>query len=93
VTKAVLQHHEAMNGSGYPQGLNGSQIILEARIIMVADSVEAMANERPWRKNKLSRGQIVKELLSNSTPASDRYDRRVVDACVKILEEGFAFTS
>jgi putative nucleotidyltransferase with HDIG domain len=93
VSKAVLQHHEAMDGSGYPLGMEGANILLEARIIMVADSVEAMASQRPWRKNRFSREQIVKELLSNSTPVSDRYDRRVVDACVGVLEKGFAFTS
>jgi len=45
----VLQHHERMDGSGYPQGLSGKDIMLEARILAVADVVEAMASKRPYR--------------------------------------------
>ena len=49
VAQIVLQHHERMDGSGYPQGLSGDDIILEARILAVADVVEAMASHRPYR--------------------------------------------
>lgn len=49
ISQIVLQHHEKMNGSGYPQGPKGEAILLEARIICVADVVEAMASHRPYR--------------------------------------------
>ena len=49
VAQTVLQHHERFDGSGYPQGLNGEEIVLQARIIAVADTVEAMASHRPYR--------------------------------------------
>ena len=49
IAKIVLQHHERMDGSGYPQGLSGDEILLEARIIGVADVVEAMSSHRPYR--------------------------------------------
>jgi HD-GYP domain-containing protein (c-di-GMP phosphodiesterase class II) len=49
VAEIVLQHHEKMNGSGYPRGLKGDEILLEAKIICVADVVEAMSSHRPYR--------------------------------------------
>ena len=49
VANIVLQHHERINGSGYPKGLKGDDIVLEAKIIAVADVVEAMASHRPYR--------------------------------------------
>ena len=49
VAQAILQHHERLNGSGYPSGLKGEEIVLEARILAVADVVEAMTNHRPYR--------------------------------------------
>ena len=49
IAEMVLQHHEKMNGSGYPQGLKGDEIMLEARVLAVADVVEAMASHRPYR--------------------------------------------
>jgi HD-GYP domain-containing protein (c-di-GMP phosphodiesterase class II) len=49
IAQVILQHHERINGSGYPQGLSGEDILLEARILSVADVVEAMASHRPYR--------------------------------------------
>ena len=49
VANIVLQHHERINGSGYPKGLKGDDIMIEAKIIAVADVVEAMASHRPYR--------------------------------------------
>ena len=49
MAEVVLQHHERIDGSGYPQGLKGKQIILEARIISVPDVIESMASHRPYR--------------------------------------------
>jgi PAS domain S-box-containing protein len=88
VAQIVLQHHERMNGSGYPQGLSGEEIILEARILGVADVVEAMASHRPYRS---ARG-IDKALEEISQNRSILYDPEVVDACLKLFtEKGFTF--
>jgi PAS domain S-box-containing protein len=83
VALAVLQHHEKLDGSGYPHGLKGQDIILEARILTVADVVEAMASHRPYRP-ALGVGQAIEEI---SNQRGILYDPEVVDACLIILEE------
>jgi len=83
VAQMVLQHHERMNGSGYPEGLSGDQILLEARIIAVADVIEAMAFHRPYRP-----GQGLKRALEEITRnRAVLYDPQVVDACVRLFAE------
>jgi len=82
VTVAVLQHHERMNGSGYPAGAFGEEIILEARILGVADVVEAMSSHRPYRP-ALGLGCALEEISRNR---GILYDPRVVDACLALLE-------
>lgn len=84
VSKAVLQHHERMDGSGYPQGLTGSDILPEARIIAVADTVEAMSNDRPYRPAP----GIEAALDEISTKAGRAYDPDVAQACVRLFKEG-----
>jgi HD-GYP domain-containing protein (c-di-GMP phosphodiesterase class II) len=79
----VLQHHECVDGTGYPQGLSGDEILLEARIAAVADAVDAMLSPRPQR-DALSLRACLEEL---QTQAGRRYDARVVKACVKLLQE------
>jgi PAS domain S-box-containing protein/putative nucleotidyltransferase with HDIG domain len=90
VAQIVLQHHERLDGSGYPAGLVGEEILLEARILGVADVVEAMASHRPYRP-----GHGLEEALEEI--AKDKgalYDARVVDACLLLFKkEGFAFGS
>jgi PAS domain S-box-containing protein len=84
----VFQHHERLDGSGYPQGLLGEEIILEARILAVADVVEAMASHRPYRP---ARG-IDEALEEISQNRGVLYDPEVVDACLKVFtEKGFEF--
>lgn len=83
VAEIVHQHHERMDGSGYPQGLKGEQILMEARILAVADVIEAMATHRPYRP-ALSIDEALKEILKNS---GKFYDRRVVRACLKVFRE------
>jgi len=83
VAQIVLQHHERMDGSGYPQGLSGEEILLEARILAVADVVEAMASDRPYRS---ARG-IDKALEEISRNKGVLYDPEVVDACLKLFTE------
>ncbi len=83
VAEVVRQHHERQDGSGYPRGMKGEEILLEARIIAVADVVEAMLSPRPQRP-ALSVTACVEELQSQ---AGRRYDARVVKVCVKLLRE------
>jgi HD-GYP domain-containing protein (c-di-GMP phosphodiesterase class II) len=88
IAQMVLQHHERMNGSGYPAGLSGDGILLEARILGVADVVEAMASHRPYRP---ARG-IDKALKEISENKGSLYDSYVVDACLNLfMEKGFEF--
>jgi HD-GYP domain-containing protein (c-di-GMP phosphodiesterase class II) len=83
IAQIVLQHHERLDGSGYPQGLKGDAIILEAKILAVADVVEAMASHRPYRPG-LGIDQAIEEIR---TGRGGRYDPAVVDACVKLFTE------
>lgn len=83
VAEAALQHHERMDGSGYPQGLKGDTIILEARILAVADVVEAMCSHRPYRP-ALGVEAALAEIESGS---GTRYDPAVVAACVRLFRE------
>ena len=79
----VYQHHERMNGSGYPNGLKGNAILLEARILAVADVVEAMASHRPYRPAR-GLNAALEEIEKNKGVL---YDERVVDACLKLFKE------
>jgi len=86
VAHIVLQHHERMDGSGYPHGLSGEDILLEARILAIADVVEAMASHRPYRP-ALGIDKALDEISKNK---GILYDSAVVNACTKILaEQGF----
>ncbi len=83
IADIVLQHHERMNGSGYPRGLAGDDIVFEARIICVADVVETMASHRPYRPS-IGMDKALEEIADNRGVL---YDPRVVDACLKIFRE------
>jgi len=88
VALTILQHHERLDGSGYPQGLSGEDIILEACILAVADVVEAMSSHRPYRP-ALGIDKALEEVSQNK---GKLYDSRVVDACLKLFKEkGFKF--
>ncbi|MCX6002098.1 MAG: PAS domain S-box protein [Chloroflexi bacterium] len=88
IADIVVQHHERMDGSGYPAGLKGDDIVLEARIIAVADVVEAMISHRPYRP-ALGVDKALDEITANR---GRLYDERAVDACIKLLtEKGFKF--
>jgi len=84
VAKAVQQHHERWNGSGYPSGLSGEDIIMEARILAVAEVVEAMVSPAPYGK-ALAIEKAADELNKGK---GILYDPTVVDACLKLLMEG-----
>jgi HD-GYP domain-containing protein (c-di-GMP phosphodiesterase class II) len=87
IAEIILQHHERIDGTGYPRGLTGSAILIEARVIAVADAMEAMLSDRPYRPS-LSIESAVAELLEYRATA---YDPAVVDACARLFtERGFA---
>jgi putative two-component system response regulator len=85
VSEAVMQHHEMFDGSGYPKGLKGDGIMIEARILAVADEVDEMAVARPWRP--VTPG-LEKALEYISEKKGKSFDPRVVDACLKVFREG-----
>jgi len=88
IVDMVYQHHERMDGSGYPLGISGDKILLESRIIAVADTVEAMASHRPYRP-ALGVAVALEEIKKQRGSA---FDAKVVDACLKLFEEqGFDF--
>jgi PAS domain S-box-containing protein len=88
VAEIVLQHHERMDGSGYPRGLLGKDTLLEARILAVADVVEAMASYRPYRPAH-GVDRALEEISQNK---GTLYDPEVVDACLRLFaEKGFEF--
>ena len=83
VAKIILQHHERMDGSGYPNGLRGNEILLEARILAVADIVEAMSSHRPYRPT-LGIDKALEEIEKNK---GILYDTKVVDSCIRLFKE------
>lgn len=89
IAEIILQHHERMDGSGYPRGLVGDEILLEARILAVADVVEAMASHRPYRP-ALGIERALGEIQINS---GRLYDPAVVEACLRVIKDNkFEFT-
>jgi PAS domain S-box-containing protein/putative nucleotidyltransferase with HDIG domain len=87
VAQIVLQHHERLDGSGYPDGAQGEAILLEARILAVADVVEAMTSHRPYRPS-LGIDMALAEIVKNKGVF---YDPMVVDACQAIFKRGYGF--
>jgi len=84
VAEIVYQHHERINGTGYPRHLKGNKICIEAKILAVADVVEAMHSHRPYR-SALSLKKTLGEIIGNK---NSLYDEKVVKACVKIFKTG-----
>ncbi len=83
LAEIVYQHHERMNGTGYPRNLKNGSILLEARIMAVADVVEAMASHRPYRAS-LGIETALEEIEKNRGVL---YDETVVDACLRLFRE------
>jgi HD-GYP domain-containing protein (c-di-GMP phosphodiesterase class II) len=83
VDRIVLQHHERLDGSGYPQGLAGEAILREARILSVADVVETIESHRPYRPGR-GREEALEEIARNR---GRLYDAEVVDACLRLFRE------
>jgi len=88
IARIVLQHHERVDGSGYPNNLKGDEILLKAKIIGVADVVEAMSSHRPYRP-ALGIDAALEEISKNR---GILYDPEVVDVCLKLFQDkGFKF--
>jgi HD-GYP domain-containing protein (c-di-GMP phosphodiesterase class II) len=83
IAEIVLQHHERLDGSGYPQGLKEDQILLEAKIICVADVVEAITSHRPYRPAKGIEAALA-EIEKNK---GILYDEKVAEVCLKLFRE------
>ena len=83
IAQMVLQHHERLDGSGYPQGLKDTQILLEAKILAVADVVEAMSSHRPYRPS-LGMDAALEEITRNR---GVYYDPEVVDSCIALFQK------
>jgi HD-GYP domain-containing protein (c-di-GMP phosphodiesterase class II) len=83
IAEIILQHHERLDGSGYPHGLKGNQILLETRVITVADVVEAMMSHRPYRPAH-TLNETLREIRSNK---GKLYDPDVVNTCIRLLKK------
>ena len=80
----IAHHHERFDGRGYPDGLSGREIPIEARILSLADAVQAMGSDRPYRK-ALSREQIISEVEKHT---GTQFDPQVVNAFLKVFQDG-----
>lgn len=90
IAQTVLQHHERLDGSGYPQGLKDREILLEAKILAIADVVEAMASHRPYRPG-LGIEAALKEIALNKGML---YDSVVADTCIRLFrDQGYQLSS
>jgi putative two-component system response regulator len=88
IAEIVYQHHEKMNGSGYPRGLKDGEILLEAKIICVADVIEAMTIDRPYKGGVGIEGALEEVDMNKGV----LYDPAVVDSCLKLFrEKGYRF--
>jgi HD-GYP domain-containing protein (c-di-GMP phosphodiesterase class II) len=86
VAEIVFQHHERINGSGYPRGLKGDEVLQEAKILAVADVVEAMASHRPYRP-AIGIDAALEEIEKNK---GTLYDETVAETCLRLFrEKGF----
>lgn len=83
IARMILEHHERLDGSGYPNGLTGENILIESRILMVADVVEAIASHRPYRP-ALEIHVALEEITRNK---GTHYDPDVVEACLRLFNE------
>jgi HD-GYP domain-containing protein (c-di-GMP phosphodiesterase class II) len=83
VARTVLEHHERMDGSGYPHGLKGDNILLESKILAVADVMESMASHRPYRP-ALGIEAALEEIEKNR---GTLYDNAVADTCLRLFRE------
>jgi putative nucleotidyltransferase with HDIG domain len=84
IAEMVYQHHERLDGSGYPRALKGEAICLEARILAVADTIEAMATHRPYRPGKGLHTAMSEVMVE----AGSKLDQRIADAAFELYQDG-----
>lgn len=84
VTEMIRQHHERFDGSGYPEGRKGKDILLGARIINLADSYESMRSARPWRRKPLSRQEAIEDIKKHS---GTQFDPEITEAFLRIADK------
>ena len=84
IAEIIWQHHERLDGSGYPRGLKDGEITLEARLLAVADVIEAMRTHRPYRPAR-SKEEIMKELIYGK---GEKYDPKIVDVVINLIKKG-----
>jgi HD-GYP domain-containing protein (c-di-GMP phosphodiesterase class II) len=84
IMSAIFQHHERYDGKGYPQGISGEEITLGARILNVADTIDAMVSERPYR-GIISSAEVVQELEKES---GRQFDPHVAASAKRLIEKG-----
>jgi HD-GYP domain-containing protein (c-di-GMP phosphodiesterase class II) len=84
IINAIYQHHERYDGKGYPQGISGENIALSARILSVADTIDAMVSERPYR-GTISRDAVLRELEAE---AGRQFDPEIGKTARKLIENG-----
>ena len=82
----LFQHHEHIDGSGYPQGLRGEEILMESRIVCVSDVVESLTAHRPYRPAYL----LEDSLTFINKRAGKCYDRQIVEACDDLFKKGYS---
>ena len=88
MAEVVLQHHERLDGSGYPAGLAGEDILIESRILAVSDVVEAMSSRRPYRE-RYGIGIALEDIKGKEGRS---FDQSVSEACLELFEKrGFSF--
>ena len=89
VIDLVKQHHEHYDGSGYPEGRKGEDILLGARIIHLADAYEAMRSARSYRKIPFSKEEAISEIKKNS---GTQFDPKVVEAFLKVVDKLYEYS-
>jgi len=87
VAQTILQHHERLDGSGYPNQLSDGDILYEARLLAVADTVEAMTSRRPYRATP----GLEVALETIKLGSGVLFDAEIVNACLKVFKDGFQF--
>ena len=87
LAEMVYQHHERIDGSGYPRGKTGGELLLESQILGVSDVMEAIMLARPYRE-ALGKDSALKELENQKGKA---FEAKIVDACAEVFAEGFNF--
>lgn len=86
IAEMIPEHHERIDGSGYPNGLSGDEILIESRIVAVADTVETISSHRPYKAAR----PLQVALDTIAARRGQLFDPEVVDACLALFDDGYA---